>query len=496
MGKTKSAICLTLITLVIAVLCIVCFVSFPCGEINYYNSLLSLADKDADLGGYLIGETAYVGGGYAVVYYPEGVISAREYEETVKDLTGDELNEYQEKYVSYANGAIYLEKEVVCEEGTTEVSETFNEDFNRIVELMKERYESLHAEGMTMQLRDDYTIRIFLPSTMDASVSAFRQFTYTGEFSVRAGSSEDSAEIIFPSQKGTKRTADYYVKSVSARSSSGTDYLIFNMTDEGRQAIAEATADATGYLYFYVGDDVVVSLTISAQIDQNSLAISGGFTSETSVIAASLIDTAIKSGTSGDLKIDMSEISYVKAGFGDNALVFLYIAIGVLSIAMAVFFFVRYRRLAFAHIYSYLVFIIAMTICVWASASLYIGVGTVVAFAVTAFLLCVSNAISYEYARKEYEGGKTMTFSIKTGYRKCMWHIFDIHIVLAVLGLLIYLIGLTELSVFGAVFALGVVFSGVCSLLLNRFFWYIMMPFAKNQSKFCHFKRTEVDDDE
>ncbi len=496
MGKTKSAICLTLITLVIAVLCIVCFVSFPCGEIQYYNSLLSLADKDADLGGYLIGETAYVGGGYFVVYYPEGVISSREYEETSRDLTGDELDEYQDKYVSYANGAVYLEKEVVCEEGTSEVSETFNEDFNRIVELMKERYESLHVEGTRLQIRDDYTIRAFLPSTMDASVSAFRQFTYTGEFSVRAGSDEDSAEIVFPSQKGTKRTADYYVKSVSARSSGGTDYLIFNMTDEGRQAIADATADATGYLYFYVGDNVVVSLTISEQIDQNSLAISGGFTSETSAIIAALIDTAIKSGESDDLALNMSEISFEKAGFGENALTLLYIAIGAISVAMIVFFLIRYRRLAFAHIYSYLVFLIAMTLCIWAGSALYIGVGTVAAVAITAFVLCLSNAISYEYARKEYEGGKTMTFSIKTGYRKCMWHIFDIHIVLAVLGLLIYLIALTELSIFGAVLALGAVFSGICSLLLNRFFWYIMMPFAKNQSKFCHFKRTEVDDDE
>ncbi len=496
MGKTKSAILLTLITLVIAVLCIVCFVSFPCGEINYYNSLLSLADKDADLGDYLIGDTAYVGGGYAVVYYPEGVIPAREYDETVGDLEGDELNEYKESYVSHANGAIYLEKEVVCEEGSEKVSATFVEDFNHVVEVLKERYESLHADGMKMQLADDYTIRVFLPSTMEAAPAAFRNYAYTGEFTIRSGSDEESATIVLPVQKGTKHSADYYVKKASSRSANGTDYLIFDLTDEGRKAIADATAEATGNLYFYVGENLVLTMTVSAQIDQSQLAISGGFTADTSAITASVIDTAIRSGQAGDLALNMHEIAEAKAGLGENALMLLYIAMGALSVVMLVYFFLRYRRLAFAHLYSYLVFLIAMTLCIWASSALYIGVGTVAAVVITAFLLCASNAISYEYARKEYEGGKTMTFSVKTGYKKCMWHIFDIHIVLAVLGLIVFLIGLTELSVFGAVLALGAVFSGVCSLLLDRFFWYIMMPFAKNQGKFCHFKRTEVDDDE
>lgn len=77
MGKVKSAIVLTLITIVIAVLCVVCFVPFPCdgNGLNYFNSILGIAEKDADLGGYLIGETEYVGGGYSAVLYPEGVIS-------------------------------------------------------------------------------------------------------------------------------------------------------------------------------------------------------------------------------------------------------------------------------------------------------------------------------------------------------------------------------------------------------------------------------------
>ena len=53
MGKVKSAIVLTLITIVIAVLCVVCFVPFPCdgNGLNYFNSILGIAEKDADSSG-------------------------------------------------------------------------------------------------------------------------------------------------------------------------------------------------------------------------------------------------------------------------------------------------------------------------------------------------------------------------------------------------------------------------------------------------------------
>lgn len=499
MGKTKSAICLTLITLIIAVLVVVCFVSFPCGEIYYYNSLLSLTEKDADLGGNLIGDTSYVGGGYAVVYYPEGVISGREYEETSADKTGEELEEYQNGYVSYANGAIYLEKDAVCEEGTESVSEAFREGFENDVALLRDRFERLHLDGTSVQVCDDYTVRVFLPATTDSIAVAFQYFAYTGEFNISYGSDETTAETFIPAQRGTKHSADYYIKGARARSSGGTYYVSIEFTEEGRKAVADATADASGssYLYFYVGDNTIISLTVSSQIDQDTLYISGSYTKETSTIVATVIDSAVENGASADLGLELSEITRVYAGFGDSALTFLYIALGVCTAAMLVFFFIRYRRLAFAHVYSFLIFTIAMTLCYWAVSSLYIGVGTIAAFAISAVLLCVSNVISFEYARKEFASGKTMTFSVKTGYKKCTWHLFDLHIVLFVAGLLVYLIGLTELSVFGLALLLGALFSGVCSLLINRFCWHIMMQFAKDKRKFCHFRRAEeVDEDE
>lgn len=75
MGKIKSAVFTVIFTIVIAVLCAMCVVptfTLPFnvnGSVSEYRSVLSVMNLDSDLGG-----------GYYSVYYPEGVISASEYE--------------------------------------------------------------------------------------------------------------------------------------------------------------------------------------------------------------------------------------------------------------------------------------------------------------------------------------------------------------------------------------------------------------------------------
>ena len=113
-----------------------------------------------------------------------------------------------------------------------------------------------------------------------------------------------------------------------------------------------------------------------------------------------------------------------------------------------------------------------------------------------ALTLSVSDAMAYEYARKEFASGKTMAFAVKAGYKKCFWHIFDAHIVLAALGFITYFIALTELSVFAFTLGIAMFFAGLCTLAVDRFCWYIMMPFAKDKAKFCRFKREEVEEDD
>ncbi|MDE6274581.1 MAG: hypothetical protein K2L87_06000 [Clostridiales bacterium] len=479
MGKKKSAVFLVLITLVIAFLCAVCTVSFEYGanNIKKYNSAVSIMDKDSQLGG-----------GYNAVYYPDGVISAEEYVGLDEDEKAD--------YIAYANGSIYLEKESVCEEGSEAIKESFKSDFSASVKAITKRYESAHIAGARVDVCDDYTVRVSMAQGMTATGTAVQLFGYMGEFKILYGSDENSAQTIV--QASEENPITDYVKGATSRMANDTAYVIIDFTSAGQELVKNATAsassDSTSTMYFKVGDNNVISLTVSQEIDQSSLAISGSYTEETANIVAKLIDSVVN-GEETSLNMTFSEARVYEDGMGDNALMFIYIAFGAMLLASAVFAFVRYRLLGFTHLYTILTYAILMVVCLSFIPELYLGVNTIAATVIGFAILNVSNFVSFEYARKEYALGKTITSSVKQGYKKCFFHIFDLHIALAIIAFLTYFIATLELKIFALALGLAVLFSGVCTLLVNRFYWAIMMALAKNKGKFCHFKREEVEDE-
>ncbi len=507
MGKVKSAIVLTVITLVIAVLCVVCFVPFPTDSegVSFFNPILNWTQKSSELGGYQYGgNAAYLGGGYTAVLYPEGVLSKKEYEANLAGKeTEAEKQEYAEDYLPYANGALYLERDVACEKGSDRVSEEFDSGFRKNVEILKQRFEGLRENGTKLEVCDDYSVRIQLSSTMSAPSVALLYFSYLGDFTVKYGSSYEDATQAIPAENSDKPLSDY-VKSSSVRTLNGVIYVVIHFTSEGRDIISEVTsgaADSAITMYFSVGDQAVINLSVSDQIVDGDLYISGSYTDTTAGIVATVIDSSIASTALGGESVEMNlgEIYRMPAatdsGSGLSALMLFYIAIGGCMLLSAAFFLIRYRRLGFAAIYSMLCYVILMVLCMYAI-PVEIGLGTALAFLLCGVLLGACNAVAFEYARKEYAVGKTIVSSVKTGYRKCFWHIFDLHIALAIVAVLTYLIATAELASFALVMTLGVLISGVCTLVFNRFFWFIMMPLSKNAGKFCHYKREEVEDDE
>lgn len=507
MGKKKSVLLLVLYTLLIALLCVVCLVSFNFGPkgSRKFDSILNSIAKDADLGGVYTASEVYSGGGYSAVYYPEGVISAKQYANDLGGIADEaERAEYEAKYRAAANGALYLEVGTACGENG-EVLESFSKAFSAAVEMITDRFSRLNEDGTRVAVRDGYTIEVFLPEMMDGEYFAISRFVFTGELGVRYGASEDAATDVFRIQKG--ETVADYVKGVSAGSSAGTHFVALRFTQKGADALAKATAEAgsssddssssstTNSIYFYVGDTAVISLTVSEPLTGRSLYISGSYTSATARTTAILLDSAI-AGTESDLAFTAGDALQIPAAYGADALMWLYIAFGVLFAAMMAFFFVRYRLLAFAHLYTYLLFLFATILCVWAIPFLYLSVEGFIAFLVTSLLLSACNAMAFEAARKEYALGKTFASSVKTGYKKVFWKILDVHIVLALFAFVVYFIALPSLQAAAFIMGLTAVFSGVCALLICRFAWAIMAALTKKQGSFCNFKREEVEDDE
>ena len=498
MGKKKSVLLLVLYTLLLALMCFVCTVSFDYGTdgLHTFSSIMNLMAKDADLGGTYGANDAYNGGGYSAVYYPEGVISAQEYRDDLGGISEEtEREEYQNRYRAYAGGTLYLEVDVACNaEG--QVLESFSSAFEETVSTVSSRFEALHQDGTRVSVRDDYTIEVFLPAMMGSAAHAVGLFSNTGELSMKYGADEESATDVFRIKRG--ETIADYVTHVSSRTGSGTAYVEVGFTKAGADAVSAATEQgedsSTNYLYIYAGKTAVISLTVTEQLTANPLYISGGFTGETAYTTAILLDSAL-GGTQADLSLTAEDAYFIPAAYGGSALTMIYVSFAVLFAAMAAFFFVRYRLLGFVHLCTYLLFLFAGILCMWAIPFLYLSTETYLAFLFASLLLCVSNGVTFEAARKEFALGKTFASSVKTGYKKCFWKLFDLHIALALFAFVVYFIALPGLQAAAFTLGLTVVFSGVCNLLINRFTWAMMAALHKDKGAFCNFKREEEEDE-
>ncbi len=496
MSKVKSAICLTLMTLLIAGLCFICFLSFdlPNGT-DTYNSILTMTEKDADLGMRYGGKSdesgRYLGGGYTAVYYPEGVISAEEYETSLKGMTDEEKTEYEEQYEKV--GDLYFDTDKIkVENGAPDAD--FKAGFESAVELFTARYEALHLEDVRVSVFDGYAVRVFVPQS---DTAAFTPLSYTGDFTVKYGSDASSAATIMPA-RSTESITDYVKGAYMRTGADGTNYVVVDFTKKGREALAKASdgaADSAATAFFQVGENSALQLSVNEKIDQDSLYISNGqFTEISAKSSAILIDSAVN-GAKTELAFTVTDTNSYHALYGENSLLWMYVAFGVFFAAMLVFFFVRYHLLAFAHLYTYLLFLCGTVLCVWAIPFLALSVETFTAFLLASLLLCVGDAVTFEKARAEYATGKTMVSSVKTGYSKCFWDLFDVHIVLALAGFFTFFVALPALSSFAFLFGLTTVFSGLGTLLINRFNWAILMAYTPKKGAFCNFKREETEDE-
>ena len=323
---------------------------------------------------------------------------------------------------------------------------------------------------------------------------------------MRYGTDEASATTALPA---TGKSVGDYVKGAStATDGDGTHYVIINFTSAGKERLASRTADAAtngGTLFFKIGETSVISLSISSAIEDDRLYISNPsspFTAEAAEALAILIDSAANAKVSasdvydGAFTLHVDSIATVRALYGDSALVYMYIAFGVLFVAMMAFFFVRYGLLGFVHLYTYLFFLLVTLLCMWSVSFVTVSTGTFAAVLLASLLLSASQAFVYESARKEYASGKTITAAVKNAYKNTFWHVFDLHVVVAGVSFITYAIALTELSGFAFMLGLCSLFSGISVLAIGRFMWSIMMRFTNKQGKFCNFKRKEVEDDE
>ena len=105
------------------------------------------------------------------------------------------------------------------------------------------------------------------------------------------------------------------------------------------------------------------------------------------------------------------------------------------------------------------------------------------------------NYYAFNNIKKEFATGKTLTASIKAGYKKSLAFTIDVHAILILASLAIWLIATGPAHFMALVFLLSIAISAVCTLLVTRFYFYMFIAQPKNKIAFVGFKREETEDE-
>lgn len=498
MGKIKSAIITTILVAAIVVLTLFAVISCTVpgsNGVKRYNSFIS----SIHLGGDLTGE-AYT------VLYPKGVITASDYTFGIPD-DEDKREEYENKYEEH--GGLYFEKDVIEEYGLDGLKAKLEAD----AKILSERFDEKGYSAYSVSVQDGYTIRISVPtnftyaaykqydtssrSTETAAISqTITALTYSGELSLRNSEKGNAAydNILTPFQADITS----YFRTIKKYSAGGNHAVKVNLTDSGRELfknISNKVVDASEdkAIGFYVGDSQLLSLSVSSVISDKSFFITVN-SAETAQDYAIILNSVAHGQTlSLGYDTDNMQIIYATAALGDYAALYLGGALLAILLAVIIYSFVRYKKLGFVNAIITLMF--ALTIVV---ALLIIEIQLTVAGALTIVLglalTCGSNFALFERVRKETKKGKTMQSAIKSGYKRMLTGILDLHILLVAASLIVALVCVGELAACGLIFFI----SSVASYVLywfTRFMWYVLSSPARDKFKFCGFAREVLADE-
>ena len=106
--------------------------------------------------------------------------------------------------------------------------------------------------------------------------------------------------------------------------------------------------------------------------------------------------------------------------------------------------------------------------------------------------------IIFERTREEYRSGKKIPLSVKTGFKRAFWPIFDSNITTILTAIVLYILGTASIQGFAITLLIGIVLSMFMNLVILRYLvkWYLPLNSVKAKKlhlpkQVRHFKENE-----
>ncbi|MBR2022971.1 MAG: hypothetical protein IJ996_00445 [Clostridia bacterium] len=492
MGKKKSVVLMVLLTIVIVVLCaLVAFPSVPLGEINRWSPIAERYDFGADLGG-----------GYYTYYYPQGVISETVYVENLSALEGEEADEYEDSYKKF-NG-LYLSTDV--DDGVLnadgEVTETFKTEFEKLAKEVNNRFEKKGYSAYRVAVVDDYALRVEVPKSESQVSEVFTQLSKTGALTIEKG-----GELVDELKEEDVTVSDL-ISGFSVATKYKATYLSVKFTSKGKAMVSRvkselsessAGSESATTLDIKLDGATVVSIYKDAIVSGNgearpmALDQTEGHRIETySIMLNSVLDNEYEISFS-----DVSDIRTFSPIYGSAVVTLLYIALGVSLLLALVLPIVKMGRFGVVSAYGTLSYFIVAGICFkYITGGVFeFSLGTVFVFLAGLAVMNVLQMQLYGAIKKEFDLGKTVESSVKGAYKKTIWGVVDVYVVLLLAGIVLLFAG-AGLFTMALQAIICIVTGAFCNLLWLRGINYTLLSASKDKFKYFRFVREDDDDDE
>lgn len=261
-------------------------------------------------------------------------------------------------------------------------------------------------------------------------------------------------------------------------------------TSNGAKKFSALTKDASDSneisIHVYLGEvasaNKFQTLSCKTHITNGSTFISGSFESYED---ANNYCMQIMSGTfSAQLKV--SELSVVSATLGAKALKYCLIG-GLVGLILIMFvLWLRYGDFGLLASFALVIYIILMLFFLQAISFVQLTLPGLAGIVLSIGMAVDGTVIIFERFREEYRAGKKIPLSVKSGFKRAFWPIFDSNITTIFTAIVLYILGTASIQGFAITLLIGIVLSLFMNLVILRFLvkWYL--PFNSVKGKKLH----------
>lgn len=261
-------------------------------------------------------------------------------------------------------------------------------------------------------------------------------------------------------------------------------------TKEGAKKFADLTGEAAGgdkKIYIYLGEisdsAEVLPLTCEQKITGGSTFISG----ESFKTMKDAEDYALKimSGTF-NVELELLESSVVSATLGGQALKLAIIGGFVGMFLIMLILWLRYGDFGFLASFALVMYTVLMLFFLQAISFVQLTLPGLAGIILSIGMAVDGTVIIFERVREEYRSGKKIPLSVKIGFKRAFWPIFDSNITTIITALVLYILGTASIQGFAITLLIGIVLSMFMNLVILRFLvkWYL--PFNSVKAKKLH----------